>query len=99
MQRYLSTAPSERGPERGYEERLDPLTACGESIMLALRTQDGVDLPAVTARHDLDAEQTYGSIVRQLVADGLLERSDRRYTLTRRGIMLANAVCAQFLPD
>lgn len=99
MQRYLSTAPSERGPERGYEERLDPLTACGESIMLALRTQDGVDLPEVAARYGLDAEQTYGSIVKQLVADGLLEGSNRRYTLTRRGIMLANAVCAQFLPD
>lgn len=99
MQRYLTTAPSERGPERGYEERLDPLTACGESIMLALRTYDGVDLPAVAAKYDLDAEQAYGSLVRQLMADGLLERSADRHLLTRRGIMLANAVCALFLPD
>jgi len=99
MQRYLATAPSERGPERGYEERLDPLTACGESIMLALRTYDGVDLPNVASRYGLDAEQAYGSIVRQLMADGLLEASGVRHTLTRRGIMLANAVCALFLPD
>jgi len=99
MQRYLATAPSERGPERGYEERLDPLTASGESIMLALRTHDGVDLPEVASRYGLDAEQAYGSIVRQLMADGLLEQSGPRHTLTRRGIMLANAVCALFLPD
>jgi oxygen-independent coproporphyrinogen-3 oxidase len=99
MQRYLATAPSERGPERGYEERLDPLTGCGESIMLALRTRDGVDLGAVASRYGLDAEQAYGSTVRQLLDDGLLQHRGDRYLLTRRGIMLANAVCALFLPD
>ncbi|MCC2668773.1 MAG: hemN [Armatimonadetes bacterium] len=99
MQRYLATAGSERGPERGYEERLDPLTACGESIMLGLRTYEGVDLAAVAAHYGLDAEQTYGSIARRLVEDGVLARTGTRLTLTRRGVMLANRVCAEFLPD
>lgn len=99
MHRYLSTAPSERGPERGIEERLDPLTACGESIMLALRTREGVDLGETAARYGLDAERQYGAVARQLLADGLLERNGSRLKLTRRGVMLANAVCAEFLPD
>jgi oxygen-independent coproporphyrinogen-3 oxidase len=99
MQRYLATAPSERGPERGMEERLDALTACGESIMLALRTHEGVDLQVTAARYGLDAEAVYGDIARRLEADALLVRDRMRLKLTRRGVMLANAVCAEFLPD
>jgi oxygen-independent coproporphyrinogen-3 oxidase len=99
MQRYLSTAASERGVERGMEERLDALTACGESIMLALRTQDGVDLEQTAAVYGLNAETVYGDIARQLEADALLIRDGARLKLTRRGVMLANAVCAEFLPD
>jgi len=99
MQRYLATAPTERGPERGTEERLDALTACGESIMLALRTSDGVDLKATAAGYGLDADVLYGETARQLEADALLVHDGERWRLTRRGVMLANAVCAQFLPD
>jgi oxygen-independent coproporphyrinogen III oxidase len=97
MQRYLATSGREGGPERASEERLPPQGACGEAIMLGLRTRDGVDLPVVAARHGLDSEQTYGKIVRELLADGLLARDGARLTLTRRGVMLANAVCARFL--
>jgi oxygen-independent coproporphyrinogen-3 oxidase len=99
MQRYLATAGSETGPDRGSEERLEPLTACGESIMLALRTCDGVDLEVMAARYGLDAQRTYGDVVQSLLEDRLLQQEGRRLTLTRRGIMLANAVCGQFLPD
>ena len=99
MQRYLATAGRAGGPEQGYEERLDPLTACGESIMLGLRTREGVDLEAVAARYRLDAERTYGHLARRLVEDGLLVRSGTHLVLTRRGVLLANSVCAEFLPD
>jgi oxygen-independent coproporphyrinogen-3 oxidase len=97
MQRYLTTARRECGPERHSEERLEPGPACGEAIMLGLRTRDGVDLAAVCARFGLDAERQYGHVVRQFQEDGLLAADDNRLTLTRRGVMLANAVCAEFL--
>ncbi|HTE18660.1 MAG TPA: radical SAM family heme chaperone HemW, partial [Armatimonadota bacterium] len=97
MQRYLATAGRASGAEHSVEERLDARAACGESIMLALRTREGVDLPAVAGAHGLDPEVTFGSTVRHLLALELLFEEGGRLKLTRRGIMLANAVCAEFL--
>jgi oxygen-independent coproporphyrinogen-3 oxidase len=97
MQRYLATSGRESGPERQYEERLPPLAACGETVMLGLRTAEGVDLSRVAARYGIDPEPVYGHTVERLVADGLLLRCTERLKLTRRGIMLADAVCAEFL--
>jgi oxygen-independent coproporphyrinogen-3 oxidase len=97
MQRYLATAGRETGPDRATEERLPPREACGEAIMLGLRTREGVDLDAVAARYDLDPQRAFGDAVRRLAEDGLLEVEGSRLRLTRRGVMLANAVCAEFL--
>jgi oxygen-independent coproporphyrinogen-3 oxidase len=97
MQRYLATAAREGGPERATEEHLPPREACGETIMLGLRTREGIDLPAACARHGLDPEFTYGPTVRELIEDGLLLQEGARLRLTHRGDMLANAVCARFL--
>lgn len=97
MQRYLASADREEGPELHWEERLPPREACGETLMLGLRTAEGIDLEAVAARYGLDPERTYGETVRRLLEDDLLERDRGRLKLTRRGIMLANAVCAEFL--
>lgn len=97
MQRYLATAARDTGPERATEEKLPPVEAAGETIMLGLRTREGADIEAVAARYGLDAERQYGEVTRQLVEDGLAYREGTRLKLTRRGILLANAVCAQFL--
>ena len=97
MQRYLASARRESGPERASEERLSPSEACGEAIMLGLRTREGIDLAGTADQYGVDAERAYGDVVRRLVADGLLILEGERLTLTRRGIMLANRVCAEFL--
>jgi len=99
MQRYLATAGEPEGPELAWQERLDPLAACGEAIMLGLRTREGADLFAAAAEFGLDAEQQYGAIVRRQAEDGLLTQEGGRIRLTRRGVLLANSVCAEFLPD
>jgi oxygen-independent coproporphyrinogen-3 oxidase len=97
MHRYLAMARREQGPERATEERLAPREACGEAVMLGLRTRDGVNLEEVAARHGVDADACFGDAVRRLEADGLLTRQGPAMKLTRRGILLANAVCAEFL--
>jgi oxygen-independent coproporphyrinogen-3 oxidase len=97
MARYLETASREEGPERAQEERLPPRRALGEAVMLALRTSDGADLATLAENYGLDAEAEYGEAVRRLEADGLLTVECERVRLTRRGIMLANAVCSEFL--
>jgi oxygen-independent coproporphyrinogen-3 oxidase len=97
MARYLETAWGDEGPERSLEERLPPRAACGEAVMLALRTSDGADLTALGISFGLDAEAEFGETVRRLRADGLVTADLDRVRLTRRGIMLANAVCGEFL--
>lgn len=97
MQRYLATALEPSGPEVHIDEQLTPREACGEAIMLGLRTQEGVDLPALSARYGQDAEAEFGAAVRRLVADELLVQNVPQIRLTRRGLLLANGVCAEFL--
>ena len=97
MARYLETARRDGGPERAQEERLPPRQACGEAVMLALRTSDGADVTALAKSFGLDAEAEFGETVRRLRTDGLVMADLDRVRLTRRGIMLANAVCGEFL--
>jgi oxygen-independent coproporphyrinogen III oxidase len=97
MQCYLETSGQEGGPERAGEERLLPLAAAGEAIMLGLRTREGADLAEIAERHRVDTEAVFGGAARRLEGDRLLRREGPRLKLTRRGIMLANAVCEEFL--
>lgn len=97
MARYLQTARRENGPERALEERLPPRQACGEAIMLALRTSDGAALRRLAEQFGLDGEAEFGETFRRLRADGLVSGDLDHARLSRRGIMLANAVCAEFL--
>jgi oxygen-independent coproporphyrinogen III oxidase len=97
MRRYLVTAGREGGPERASEEQLSPAAAAGEAIMLGLRTRDGADLGRLGAEYGFDPEPIWGPLVRQLTEDGLLARERWVVKLTRRGKLLANAVCGEFL--
>lgn len=99
MQRYLETAAAPGGPERASEERLPAAAACGESVMLALRTREGANLTVLAAQFGLDADKLYGGTVRRCEEDGLLRREAGAVKLTRRGLMLANLVCGEFLVE
>lgn len=97
MSRYLATAAREGGPERANEERLAPVEAAGEAIMLGLRTREGADLGRIRERHGIDPEAVWADTIGRLVEDDLAVRHGSVLRLTRRGVMLANAVCAEFL--
>lgn len=97
MARYLETAGRPEGPERREEERLGGRAACGEAIMLGLRTREGADLPALGRRFGVDPQAEFGQALRDLAAEGLLVRENGRIRLTERGTMVANAVCRSFL--
>lgn len=97
MQRYLRTAADPEGPELAGEERLPTREACGEAIMLGLRTREGADLAKVGERYGLDPDREWGTAIEQFLADGLVVRDGSVIRLTRSGVMLANGVCAAFL--
>ena len=86
-------------PIPGESERLEGTKRAGEAIMLALRTAEGVDLPAFRERYGIDVHQRYRSVVDDLVAAGVLAAEPARLRLTERGRFVANDVCGAFLAD
>jgi oxygen-independent coproporphyrinogen-3 oxidase len=96
LQTYLDAAAAgERIPRE--EERLSPERACGEAIMLALRTEQGVRLGAFKERYGIDVLARYAPIVAEFEPAGLLAQGDGRLFLTTRGRFVANDVCGAFV--
>jgi oxygen-independent coproporphyrinogen-3 oxidase len=70
----------------------------GETMMLGLRlVADGVSPRAFHARHGVSLAEQFGSQIARMRALGLIEADQDRVRLSRRGAMLANSVCAEFL--
>jgi len=69
-------------------EQLTPAIQQSERIAFGLRMRDGV--PA-------DLFRGWETTAARLLADGLLERADDRVRLTRRGLLLADEVAAEFV--
>jgi oxygen-independent coproporphyrinogen-3 oxidase len=71
-------------------ETLSPTTRLHEQIMLGLRRSDGVP-------ENLLADGAPASPLQRLVDGRLLKRSGGRVRLTRRGLLLADLVCAELM--
>ncbi len=99
MARYLQTAARDEGPEVSWSERLDGRAACGEAIMLALRTREGAHLAELAEQHGIRFDLELEPIAVRVVADGLARWQGDRLVLTHRGLLLANRVCAEFLAE
>lgn len=85
---------------RAYEEELPIARRIGEAAMLALRMSTGIDDADFTRRFAIDAGTVFRAARKKCSAAGLLEDDGARARLTRRGRLLANSVCAEFLmPD
>jgi coproporphyrinogen III oxidase-like Fe-S oxidoreductase len=79
---YIAAAPTPRADG----EELDHRKALAESLMLGLRTAEGVAAPA-----GFDGELS------RLQRDGLVERIDGRVVPTRRGLDLHNQIALAVL--
>ena len=69
----------------------------GDALFTGLRMCEGLDLDAVTRRYGVDPWERYGSSLEPFIEEGLLIRDDRRISLTRKGMLLANEVMAVFV--
>jgi oxygen-independent coproporphyrinogen-3 oxidase len=77
---------------------LDPHERLEEALFMGLRLVDGLDLPAMRARHGVDIWGRYGQDLATFVQAGLLvHEPDRRLALTRAGMLLANEVMSVFI--
>jgi oxygen-independent coproporphyrinogen-3 oxidase len=95
--RYIAALEREEPPLTNVEE-LDARTAMGETMMLGLRLlETGVSPRSFARRHGVSLFDQYRPQLARLTSIGLLEADDDRVRLTKRGALLANSVCAEFL--
>ncbi len=86
-------------PHISFVEPQSPETAKSDTAILALRLNEGLDVPAFERRFATTLEAAYGPALTELTALGLLERENGRLRLTPRGRLLANEVFVRLLPD
>jgi oxygen-independent coproporphyrinogen-3 oxidase len=79
-------------------ERLDPDTACGEAVMLGLRTTEGLAPEELKRRFGVDLRQRHKDLIARLVAGGLMLDDGVRLRLTFEGMLVQSAIACEFLP-
>ncbi len=87
---YLASAG---GAPLADVEQLDERASIGEQLMMRLRLVDGVALGWIHESLDRERLET----VERLVEQGLLERTATALRLTRRGLIVADAVVGELL--
>jgi putative oxygen-independent coproporphyrinogen III oxidase len=88
----------DRGGDAAAErERLGPRGVLGETVMLGLRLEEGVNFDDLSARTGLDAHALLGPLVDRLASAGLLEADAAGFRLTEEGVPLADAIIGEFL--
>ncbi len=87
----LPPAPGSPGLPPGGEERMSAATARSESVILALRLNQGVGL-------DVAGDPAFAPTLAWALESGLADRAAGRVRLTQRGRMLSNEVFSRLLP-
>ena len=68
-----------------------------ETIILGLRTKDGIGCKKFKTRFGVNLNNIFSKQINKLVNLGLLQRDDNRIKLTKKGIFLANTVFREFV--
>ncbi len=68
-----------------------------ETLFTGLRLTAGIDRRAFEGRFGVDPWPAYADSLRPCVDDGLMWQDDRRFGLTRRGMLVANEILAVFV--
>ena len=82
---------------RASEEHLSGLRALGEDMLLGLERRNGVSLSELSVRYGRDVGRLFREPLRFLSENRLVSRRDDRVSLTRPGLLLSDAVGAEFL--
>ena len=75
------------------EEAIDADTHYNDLVTVALRTREGLDLSVLSEKH-----RTYAiKNARRFINDGLLELTDNRLHLTRRGLFVSDMIMTELI--
>ena len=79
-------------------ERIGPALEMGETMLLGLRLDEGIQVAAFQERFGRSPENVYGRVLTELREYGLVADECDPIHLTRRGQLLGNEVFYRFLP-
>jgi oxygen-independent coproporphyrinogen-3 oxidase len=96
LEEYRATLSSGKLPVAGREKLSLPLMM-SETVFLALRIREGLDLEKFRARFGKNIEEVFGDQILKLKEAGLLEVCSGHLRLTPRGLPLANLVFQEFV--
>ena len=85
------------GNAKEGEEPLKTGQILSETIMVRLRTIDGIDINRLNSMFKIDFLKQYKGKTSKLMDAGLIEITDNHLRLTRKGILLMNEVAVEFV--
>lgn len=85
--------------ETRTQETISPAEAQFETMMLGLRTTEGVSEEGFLRMHGVSLVTRYGARLSRLASSGLLAHDDGWWRLTRRGMDVQNAVLVELMDD
>lgn len=97
LDQYAVCLLEQRELSLAWEEDVSPEVEMAETMMLGLRLIEGVELAAFRRRFGYRLEDVFGSQLKKLVRDGLLELHDGFVRLTAAGLPVANWVFMEFV--
>lgn len=97
IQHYLKAVAD--GNARLSEEVLTKEEMMEEELFLGLRKKSGVSVSRFQEKFGLSFESCYGSVVRELQAQGLLVKDKDFVRMTKKGLFLGDSVAEKFILD
>jgi len=78
-------------------ERLEPIQAMGETLMLGLRLLKGISIDVFENRFQISFQKVYGNVLESLLNQELIVFNQNRISLSRKGLFLADSVILKFM--
>ena len=75
---------------------IDEKTRTREAIMLGFRLRRGIELDSFAKEHGFDLAEQFSAEIEKFRQNGLMEMSEGRLFLTRKGVPVSNSVIAAF---
>jgi oxygen-independent coproporphyrinogen-3 oxidase len=79
------------------EELLLQRNLMAETIFLALRKMEGLNTVQFQKQYEIDIEQRYSDVIKKYIDMNMLEWDGPYLRCTRKGLLVANSICAEFM--
>ncbi len=99
VERYIRAWQQYHQPCIAENEYTTRAIELGETVMLGLRTLQGISVSELNHRFQIDFLQYYQEAIAFCTEQGWIRKDGDRIALTSRGIPLGNQVFLRFLPD